>query len=91
MGSIVKGSIHMQKSVKAHRNSLLRKIVTIVFLPIIIIIWMTGWTLTQIGDQGEPTNINQKTLQTYPGFKAHQKESKATDEEPRIANEPVIA
>ena len=52
---------------------------------------MTGWTLTQIGDQGEPTNINQKTLQTYPGFKAHQKESKATDEEPRIANEPVIA
>ena len=80
----------MQKSMKAHKKSLLRKIVTIVFLPIIIIIWMTGWTLTQIGDRREPTNIDQKTLQTHPGFKAHQKESK-TDEESRIANEPIIA
>jgi hypothetical protein len=80
----------MQENAKAHRNSLLRKIVTIVFLPIIIIIWITGWTLTQIGDQREPTKINQKTLQTCPGFKAHQKESKATEEDSRIANEPII-
>lgn len=81
----------MQENVKAHSNSLLRKIVTIVFLPIIIIIWMTGWTLTQIGDQGESTNINQKTLRTHPEFKAHEKESKAIDEESRITNEPITA
>ena len=50
---------------------------------------MMGWTLTQIGDRREPTNIDQKTLQTHPGFKAHQKEPK-TDEESRIANEPIV-
>ena len=80
----------MRENVKTHRNSLLRKIVTIVLLPIIIIIWMTGWTLTQIGDQGEPTKISQKTLQTYPGLKTHQKESKTTREDSKIANEPII-
>ena len=81
----------MRENSKANSNSLLRKIVTIVFLPIIIIIWMTGWALTQIGDQMESANINQKPLRACPGFKAHEKESKKMDEGSRITNEPIIA
>lgn len=80
----------MQKSVKAQRKSLLRKIVTIVFLPIIIIIWMTGWTLTQIGDQRDPSNINQEPLRTRTGFNVHEEDSNEMDEKKRVTNEPII-
>ena len=80
----------MQDNLKAKRNPLLRKIVTLAFLPIIIFIWVTGWILTQIGDQGEPSEISQKSLQTHLGFKAYAKESEVADEDSRIVNEPQI-
>ena len=80
----------MQKSVKEHRNPLLRKIITVVFLPIIIFVWMTGWILTQIGSQGEHTEISQKTLLTHPKFEEYVKELEAPDEDSRIADEPQI-
>ena len=72
---------------KEPRNPLLRKIITVVFLPIIIFVWMTGWTLTQIGSQGEHTKISQKTLLTHPKY---DKELEAPDEDSRIADEPQI-
>ena len=80
----------MQKNVKEPRNPLLRKIITVVFLPIIIFVWMTGWTLTQIGSQGEHKEISQKTLQTHPKFKEYEKEIEAPDEDSRIADKPQI-
>ena len=81
----------MQQNVKTRRSSRLRKIATIVFLPIIIIIWLTGWTVTQIGNQREYTKNNQETLQTQTGLKAHEKESSTMDEDSKIANEPITA
>ena len=80
----------MQDNLKAKRNPLLRKIVTLAFLPIIIFIWMVGWILTQIGDQGEPSEISQKTLTTRLGFKEYAKETKAPNEDSTIVNEPQI-
>lgn len=80
----------MQGNMKAKRDPLLRKIITLAFLPIIIFIWMTGWILIQIGSQEKPTEISQKTLQTHPGFKAYVKECELPEEDSRIANEPQI-
>ena len=80
----------MQDNLKTQKKSLLRKIGIIAFLPIIITIWMTGWVLTQIGSQGEPSKINQETLLTHPGFKTYEKRSEVPDEESREINEPQI-
>ncbi len=80
----------MQATEKADSNSFLRKIITIVFLPIIIMLWITGWTLTQIGSAGRPTEIKQKI--THPAPEAHEKSDipKAKDDS-RLTNEPIIA
>ena len=51
---------------------------------------MTGWILTQIGDQGEPSEISQKSLPTHLGFKEYAKETKAPNEDSTIVNEPQI-
>jgi len=80
----------MQDNVKMRRSSLLRKIMTVTFLPIIIFIWMTGWALTQIGEPVESTESGQKALRTYPRFKSLVKESEAQDEDTKIANETQI-
>jgi uncharacterized membrane protein len=62
----------------------------IVFLPIIITIWMTGWILTQIGDLGKPIEISPKTLKSNAAFKKYVKESEEPEKDSRIANEPLI-
>lgn len=80
----------MQKNVKEHRNPFLHKIITVVFLPITIFVWMTGWILTQIGSQGEHIEISQKTLLTNPKFEEYDEESEAPDEESRITDKPQI-
>ena len=80
----------MQENGKSDSKSLLRKILIIIFLPIIIIIWMTGWTLTQIIDQEDHMKNKQKTLQIRHEFKA-QEEPEEIDKESRIANEPILA
>lgn len=80
----------MQDNLKAKRNPLLHKIIVVAFLPIITFIWMIGWILTQIGDQGEPSEISQKTLPTRFGFKEYVKETEAPDEDSIIVNEPQI-
>ena len=54
---------------------------------------MIGWTLTQIGDQGQYTEISQKTLQTNPRFEACVQESEASTEDVEdsdIVYEPEI-
>jgi hypothetical protein len=79
----------MQKSVKM-RSSLLRKIITVTFLPIIIFIWTTGWTLTQIGKARKSTESSQKALRTPPRFESLEKESEVSDEDSKITNEAQI-
>ena len=65
---------------KTRRNPLWRKIIIIVFLPVITFIWTIGWILTQIGTYEEPTEIRKKTLRTYPGVEVTDKDSKISDE-----------
>ena len=83
----------MQRHTHTGRNPFWRKIIIVAFLPIITLIWMIGWILTQIGDQGEYKEISQKTLQTYPGCKTYVQESEASNEDIEdsdIAYEPEI-
>jgi len=80
----------MQATEKADSNSFLRKIITIVFLPIIIMLWMTGWTLMQIGSSGRPTEVKQKITHLAP--EAHKKSDiPQAKEDSKLTNEPIIA
>jgi hypothetical protein len=80
----------MQKNVKTRQSSLLRNSITILLLPIIIFIWTTGWTLTQIGEPGKSTESSQKALRTHPRFESLEKESEIPNEDSTITNEPQI-
>ena len=84
----------MKESAKLRRISVVRKIVTIVFLPIIIGIWMIGWTLAQIGNSGEQIEINQKVLQTHRKLDTTETDTETTETEiddRRITTEPISA
>jgi len=52
----------MQRNVNARRTPIWRKIITLVLLPAIIVLWMTGWILTQIGSQGESIELRPKNV-----------------------------
>ena len=52
----------MPKTLNKGGLPLWRKIITIPLLPAIIMLWMIGWTLTQIGSQNTTKGINQRTL-----------------------------
>ena len=52
----------MLHNVNARRTPVWRKIVTIILLPTIIFLWITGWILTQTGSSMESTEIQQKTV-----------------------------
>ena len=63
-------------------------------LPIIIGIWMIGWTLAQIGNSGEQIEINQKVLQTHRKLDTTETDTETTETEiddRRITNEPISA
>ena len=83
----------MKESAKLRRISVARKIGTIIFLPIIIGIWMIGWTLAQIGNSGEQIEINQKVLQTHRKLETTEIDTESTETEidRRITNEPISA
>ncbi len=84
----------MKESAKLRRISVARKIGTIVILPIIIGIWMIGWTLAQIGNSGEQIEINQKVLQTHRKLDKTNIDTDTTETEiddRRITNEPISA
>ena len=83
----------MQENAKVRRISLVRKICTIVFLPIIICVWMIGWVLSQMGSPMNPLEINQKTLQTHSRLESVEKNSEPSEteiEEKRRVIEPII-
>ena len=77
----------MQKNAKERKNPFLRKIFIVAFLPIITFVWITGWILSQIGDQRRTVEMRQKTLLTRQQFvkepEALKKDS-GTDIEPQI-------
>jgi hypothetical protein len=84
----------MPENAKVRRISLVRKICTIVFLPIIICVWMIGWVLLQMGSPMKPLDMNQKTLQTHSRFESVEKKSRPSEtetEEIRSSIEPIIA
>ena len=80
----------MQENGKKGQSSFVRKIMTIVLLPIIIPVWMTGWILTQMALQGELIEIKPKTVPTHHGFKEYAKETKEPNENSTRVNEPQI-
>ena len=81
----------MQK--KKEKSSILRKIFTIILLPVIIFIWMTGWTLTRVYNVGKPIEIRQKTIKTKNGFDAYSKQlelSNQDKDEKKVTDEPLV-
>ena len=81
----------MPQNLREHRTPVWRKIVTLVLLPAIIFLWMTGWILTQIGSQGESTEIRQKTDLAHPEFQANEENKISEDnEDSQIAYNPEI-
>ena len=84
----------MQENLNVRKNHIGRKIVIIVFLPIITLIWTIGWILTQIGSPGKTSDIRTKTSPTHSELKVNNKESKIADEndnEPRPRYEHEIS
>lgn len=53
----------MPNDKQLHSNPLWRKIIIIAFLPVFIIIWMVGWTLSILGSQQGTYEV--KTKQPY--------------------------
>lgn len=81
----------MPQNRREHRTPVWRKIATLVLLPAIILLWMTGWILTQMGSQEMSTEIRQKTDMTHPEFQANEENKMPEDnEDSQIAYEPEI-
>lgn len=70
------------------RSSFARKIITVAFLPIIIVIWMVGWTLTQIGNSGGSIEIKTNVLTNHE-FKTL--EANSENDRKKISNYPISA
>ena len=69
----------MLHNVNARRTPVWRKIVTIILLPTIIFLWITGWILTQTGSPVKSTEIQQKTVIANHESKAN-KENKIPED-----------
>ena len=80
----------MQDNVKVKKRSLLRKVATIVFLPILILVWMTGWILIQSGDPGKQVAIKQKTKHSSPKLNSYFNEPQEQEEDTTNLNEQQI-
>jgi hypothetical protein len=76
---------------KQHKIGVLRKIIIIVFLPVISFTWIIGWILTQIGSQSELTENSQKTLEMQHKFETHLKESELIEETKITHESPIVA
>lgn len=72
------------------KNSLLRKIITVASLPLLTFIWMTGWTLTIIGEKFEVRESTQKTLKNHPKFDTQDNEIEKLDNDTKIKYEHSI-
>ena len=85
------GELHMSHNVNVRRTPVLRKIVTLVLLPAIIFLWITGWVLTQTGSPVESTEIQQKIV--LANHESQENEENKIPEEvqdSRIAYNPEI-
>ena len=81
----------MPQNLREHRTPVWRKIATIVLLPAIILLWMTGWILTQMGSQEMSTEIMQKTDRTHIEFQANEDAKMPEDvQDSQIAHNPDI-
>jgi hypothetical protein len=72
------------------KNSLLRKVIAVASLPLLTFIWMTGWTLTIIGEKFEVRESNQKTLKNHPKFETQNNEIETLDNDTKINYEQPI-
>ena len=85
------GELHMSHNVNVRRTPVLRKIVTLVLLPAIIFLWITGWVLTQTGSPVESIEIQQKTVQANHESQANQENKiPEDDQDSRIENNSEI-
>jgi len=57
----------MHENETKHQNLFLHKTLTAIFLPIIMIIWTIGWTLTNIGSPVVSVKSSQKVLTRHTG------------------------
>jgi len=81
----------MPQNLREHRTPVWRKIATLVLLPAIICLWMTGWILTQMGSQEMSTEIRQKTVIANHDSQANEDTKMPEDnEDSQIAYEPEI-
>ena len=81
----------MPQNLREHRTPVWRKIATIVLLPAIILLWMTGWILTQMGSQEMSTEIRQKTVIANHESQANEETKLPEDvQDSRIAYNPEI-
>jgi len=60
------------------------------FLPVFIFIWFTGWILTQIQEPRRSAELGSKALRAPPRLESLEKESKVPDEASRITAESDI-
>ena len=82
----------MEEKAKKREDSLFSKIIIVASLPLIAFVWITGWTLTVIGEKMESRGSMQKTLRIDSRFESHRKNLEPTDEESKIVSEaPIVA
>jgi len=80
----------MQENVKSHRSSLLHKVISVVFLPVIVFIWTVGWTLITIGGPVGSKASSHGALRIDQKLVSHEKELEAPNEDAKAANEREI-
>jgi len=81
----------MQDDGKKREASLFRKIIILISLPLVAFIWMTGWTLTFIGEGLESRESVNKTLRIHPRFGSSMTSFESTAEDRKITHETPIA
>jgi hypothetical protein len=75
---------------KTSRKSKIRVIATIIFLPIIIPIWIIGWTLTQRSELKQGIKTTHYKEHNYASKKTQEKQITIL-EKSKIENEPIPA
>ena len=81
------------KKLKENKNPLKRKIIAVIFLPIIILVWTIGWTLTQIGSERKIKETTKESHFNYPTFTENNKDtiiSDVDDKEPEARYEQEV-
>jgi len=81
----------MEEKARKHEDSLFSKIIIVASLPLIAFVWMTGWTLTFIGERLESRGSVQKTLRIDSRFESRMKNFEPINEESKMVTEKPIA